>query len=124
MWLDIPDGALNSGIIFGNQQGGTAPGIQITMEDDGFGGPQMLVQAWDASSNPIVSASYSFTGWANWVNVLVSIDTANQKLQVFATTLTANLLVESNLTPSAITWSSSNPIGVLAATPWSLRVAQ
>lgn len=124
VWLYIPDGAANSGIIFGNQQGGTAPGIQITVQDDGFGGPQMLVQAWDASSTPIVSASYSFTGWANWVNVLVSIDTVNHKLQVWANTLTANVLVETNLTPTVITWSSSRPIAVLATTPWSLRVAQ
>src|SRR5579859_70102 len=124
VWVLLPDGALNSGIVFGNQQGGVKPGIQITIEDDGYGSPQMTVQAWDASSNPIVVATYAFTAWTNWVNVLVSINTATQQLQVWANTLTANQLVESNLTPASITWSSSNPVGAPGNTPWSLRVAQ
>jgi hypothetical protein len=124
VWVLLPDGSLNSGIVFGNQQGGVEPGIQITVEDDGFGGPQLGVKAWDASSNPIVDASYAFTAWTNWVNVLVSIDTTTNTLQVWANTLTSNQLVESELTPSAITWSSTNPIGAPAGIPWSLRVAQ
>lgn len=124
VWLLLPDGADNSGIVFGNQQGGVEPGLQITIEDDGFGGPQVTIKAWDASSNPIVVATYDFVAWTDWVNVLVSIDTANQKLQVWANTLTANVLVEDHLTPVSIVWSSSNPIGALPATPWSLQVAQ
>lgn len=124
VWVALPDGATNSGIVFGNQQGGTKPGIQFTVQDDGFSGPQIEVQAWDAAGNPIVVAQYSFTAWANWVNVLISIDTVNQKLQVWANTITANVLIEDELTADSIVWSSSNPIGVLPATPWSLRVAQ
>lgn len=123
VWLSLPDGGDNSGIIFGNQQGGTEPGLQITIQNDGFGAPQISVEAWDASSAPIVAATYSFTAWTDWVNVLISIDTANQKLQVWANTITSEALVEEQLTASSITWSSSNPIGALGATPWQLSVA-
>ena len=122
VWLDIPDSGGNTGIIFSNQQGGTEPGIQVKIQNDSTGSPQLTVEAWDAASNPIVLATYDFTGWTNWVNILASIDTATQQLQVWANTLTSNQLVERHLTPLSITWSSSNPSGALGVTPWSLEV--
>ena len=123
-WVDIPDTGGNTGIIFGNQQGGTEPGIQVSVQNDASSGsnPQIQVHAWDADSNPIVAATYDFTGWANWVNILVTINTASQQLQVWANTVTAGGLVETELTPVSLTWSSSNPIGAQSVTPWSLEV--
>jgi hypothetical protein len=56
------------------------------------------------------------------VNILATINTASQQLQVWANTVTAGGLVETELTPVAITWSSSNPIGAQSVTPWSLEV--
>jgi hypothetical protein len=44
------------------------------------------------------------------VNVLISIGCTSQQLQVFANTLVAGALVESELTPVSLTWSSANPI--------------
>lgn len=108
-------------MVFGNQQGGTEPGIQITIQNDAAGSPQITFSAWDASSNPIVVATYDFSSWTNWVNLLVSINTATQQLQVWANSLISEHLVESELTPTAINWNSSNPIGALG-TPWALSV--
>jgi hypothetical protein len=122
VWLQIADGGGNTGITFGNQQGGTKPGFQVNIQNDSVGAPEIVVKAWDANSNPIVVANYNFATWSNWVNVLVSLDTATQQIEVWANTLTGNLLVETNLTPSSVTWSSTNPIGALAATPWSLAI--
>lgn len=121
VWLDIPDGGGNTGIIFGNQQGGTEPGIQIAIQNDSVGAPELTIEAWDAGSNPIVAATYNFAVWSNWVNVLISIDTATNQLQVWANTLTSNKLVESELSPASIVWSSTNPIAALT-TPWSLEI--
>lgn len=122
VWLDIPDGGGNTGIIFGDQQGGTQPGLQITIQNDATGAPEITIEAWDASSNPIVVATYNFATWADWVNILVSIDTANQLLQVWANTLISDVLVENHLTAASLVWSSTNPIGALTTTPWSLEV--
>ena len=121
VWLDIPDSGGGAGMVFGNQQGGTEPGIQITIQNDAAGSPQIIFSAWDASSNPIVVATYDFSSWTNWVNLLVSINTATQQLQVWANSLISEHLVESELTPTAINWNSSNPIGALG-TPWALSV--
>lgn len=122
VWLFIPDGGGDTGIVFGNQQSGVAPGLQISAQNDATGAPEISVQAWDAGSSPIVSATYTFTGWAGWVNLLVSIDTLHNKLQVWANRLSSNVLVESDLTPTSITWSSTNPIAANAGTRWSLKV--
>lgn len=115
-WVFIPDVAGSTGIIFGSN-----PGILITIQNDSTGSPQITVQAWDINSNPIVFATYDFIGWATWVNILMSINTATQQLQVWVNTLTVDQLVENQLTPVSITWSSSNPIGG-GATPWQLGV--
>jgi hypothetical protein len=120
VWLFIPDGP-GSGIIFGNQGASATPGLQITIENDATGTPQITVEAWDAAASPIVVATYGFANWADWVNVLISIDTATQQLQVFANTVASSALVESELTPASITWSSSNPIAPAAIQPWLLE---
>jgi hypothetical protein len=122
VWLYIADGGGDTGIIFGNQQGGTEPGLQITIQNDAVGAPEISLEAWDASGNPIVTATYDFAAWSNWVNVLISIDTATQQLQVWANTVTSNELVEDQLTAASLTWHSTNPIAALSTTPWSLEI--
>lgn len=119
VWLELPEDT-DTGIIFGNQGVGATPGLQITIQNDATGSPQMTIEAWDASSAPIVVATYDFTVWAAWVNVLMSIDTSTQRLQVFANTLVSDSLVESQLTAASITWSSTNPIAPSASQAWKL----
>jgi hypothetical protein len=119
-WLFLPDTTTPAGIVFGNQGSGATPGLQITIMNDGTGSPEITIEAWDASANPIVLATYDFTTWAAWVNIIVSIDTATQQLQVYANTLVSAQLVETLLTAASITWTSSNPIAPSAAQPWSL----
>lgn len=120
VWVDIPD-SVGTGIIFGNQGAAATPGLQVTIQNDSTGTPQIIVEAWDASANPIVLATYDFTTWATWVNILISIDTATQQLQVYANTVVSSALVENELTPVAITWSSSNQIAPGATQPWTLE---
>lgn len=120
VWVEIPDG-VGTGIIFGNQGAAATPGLQVTIQNDATGTPQITVEAWDASANPIVLATYDFTTWATWTNILISIDTATQQLQVYANTVVGSALVENELTPVAITWSSSNQIAPGATQPWTLE---
>lgn len=120
VWMDIPDGAASTGIVFSNQGGTANPGLSITIQNDQTGTPQIAVEVWDSASTPIVSASYDFTSWAAWTNVLISIDTATQALQAWANTITADAVVESELTATSITWASSNPIAASATAPFAL----
>ena len=120
VWLDIADGGSATGIVFSNQGSSAAPGVSITIQNDATGSPQIAVKAWDASAAPIVAAAYAFTGWSAWVNILISIDTATQVLQVYANTMAANLLVETLLTTTSIAWTSANPIAPSASQPWHL----
>lgn len=125
VWLNIPDGS-RSGVIFSNQTdvtlGSTNPGLFISIQNDARGSPQITLKAWDADNAAIVTATYAFANWADWVNVLVSIDTATQVLQVYANTVVNNSLVETALTPASITWTSSNAIAAGADQPWHVTV--
>jgi hypothetical protein len=96
------------------------PGLSIAIQNDTAGSPQITIKAWDASATPIVVATYDFTTWAAWVNILVSIDTATQQLQVYANTLVASVLIESLLSPVAITWTSTNPMAPSVSQPFSV----
>lgn len=120
VWLDIPDGGGNTGITFGPVVSGN-PGFKVTILNDATGTPQIVVRAFDSGGFSIVNGHYNFANWSNWVNVLISIDTQNQLLQVWANTITANVLVETQLTPTSLTWASSNAIGGGAAN-WELIV--
>lgn len=120
VWLDIPDG-VSTGIIFGNQGSGATPGLQITVQNDLTGTPQITIEAWDASANPIVLATYNFTVWANWMNLLISLDTSANKIQVWANAIVSGALVESELTAASLTWSSTNPIAPAATQSWMLE---
>jgi hypothetical protein len=121
IWVDLPD-ADGSGIYFSNQTddtlGSTNPGLLIKIENDTLGTPQLSIAAFDMSNAPIVGAGYAFTNWAAWVNLLISIDTTTQQLQVYANTIVAGSLVETLLTPTAISWSSTNPIAPSFTQPW------
>jgi hypothetical protein len=118
VWLDIPDGTTNTGIVFGNGDPGT---ISIAIQNDQSGTPQIAVVLKDSTNTDIVSAAYGFTNWAAWVNVLISIDTATESLQVWANTIVGETLVETELTGS-ITWSSSNLVAASQSAPLSLNV--
>lgn len=120
VWLDLPDTTGVTGMNFGDQSGGVTPGLQIQVQNDQTGSPQITISAWDASSNPIVVATYDFSTWAAWVNLLISIDTATNQLQVYANTITAGVFAETLLSPASITWSSTNPIAPAADQPWHL----
>jgi len=122
VWLDVPDSGGGVGVTFSNQAGGTAGGLSIAIQNDANGTPQITVKAWDASAAAIVVATYDFTGWTVWVNVLVSIDTATQQLQVYANTVVSGVLVETALTAVSAVWSSSNAIAPAATRAWSLSV--
>lgn len=115
MWIDIPDGGTATGIVFSN--GG---GVSITIQNDQTGTPQIAVRVEDSANTTIVLASYAFTDWAAWTNILISIDTATQQLQVWANTITSDAVVESELTATSITWTSSNPIAASATAPFRL----
>lgn len=121
IWLDIPDSGL-SGIFFSNQSDDTLattnPGLQVEIQNDGKGTPQLTIKAWDAGNAIIVSATYGFAVWTNWVNVLISISTATNQIQVYANTLVGGALVEQHLTAASLTWSSTNPIAPSATQPW------
>jgi hypothetical protein len=121
VWLNIPD-TTGAGLIFSNQGNAANPGISITMQNDVKGSPQITVECWDASSNPIVTATYDFTTWAAWVNILISVDTVTQKIQVWANTLVSSALKETELSDVSLTWASSNPIGAPATQPWKIGV--
>lgn len=121
LWLKIPSGS-TTGVVFGNQGGSAVPGLQISIQNDGVGDPQITIEARDVAGDPIVDATYEFSTWAAWVNLLISIDTTNNVLQVYANTLVSNALVETLLTETAITWSSTNPIAADPDAPWLLTV--
>ena len=119
LWLDIPNTSADR-VVFSNQSSSANPGISITIQNSTFGSPQITVECWDASSNPIVTATYDFTTWTAWVNILVSVDTVAQKIQVWANTLVSNVLEETELSDVSLTWASSNPI--VASTTQNWRV--
>ena len=122
VWLSLPESEA-TGLVFSNQGSGATPGLAITIQNDSTATPQIAVEAWDATATPIVAASYDFTTWGAWVNILISIDTATQTLQVYANTVVANVLVETLLSPVSVTWTSSNPIAPAMTQPWWLQAA-
>lgn len=125
VWALIPDGSA-TGFVFSNQaddtHGTTNPGLFVMIQNDATGTPQITVEAWDASNASIVTATYDFSTWTTWVNILISIDTATQVLQVYANTIVSNLLVETHLSPASIAWHSTNAIAQSATRPWHLAV--
>jgi hypothetical protein len=103
VWLNLA-GVDATGLILTNA------GFSLTVQNNGTGTPQFTITAKDAAAATIVSATYDYTSWSDWVNVLISIGCTSQQLQVFANTLVAGALVESELAPVSLTWSSANPI--------------
>lgn len=126
VWLSIPDVGTATGLILSNQTDDTHvspnPGLFVQVQNDFTGTPQITIKAWDTAGAIIVTATYAYATWGAWVNLLASINTATQTLQVYVSTLTAGILVESHLTPSAITWSSSHPIAASGTQPWHVAV--
>ena len=124
-WVLIPDGSQPSGLIFANQgalpPGSPNGGLLIQIANDSSETPQIEVSAWDASNDVIVSATYDFATWATWVNVAVSIDTATQQLQVYATTQIGGSKTIAALTPVSLTWSSTNAVANPAGQGWYVQ---
>ncbi len=98
----------------------TNSGLTLEIQNNTSGTPQLTVTAKDNASATIVAGTYDFTTWADWVNVQISLGTATQDLQVWCNTLVASVLVESELTPVSLTWSSSNPVAAGGA--WVISV--
>lgn len=125
LWVNIPDSAYDS-LYFSNQtddtHGTTNPGLFINIQNDVTGTPQITIQLWDGSNGTILSATYNFTTWATWTNILISVNTTTQKIQVWASTLVSQVLVETQLTAASLTWSSNNAIGASATQPWHLAL--
>jgi hypothetical protein len=113
VWLNLSD-ADAGGITFGNA------GLAVTINTDALQSPQVVVNGWDADGAFVVTAAYSFSGWSDWVNVMVSVDTTTQQLQVWCNTLVASVLVETELTADALTWSSREPLNNAAGGSWTL----
>lgn len=120
VWLDLSDPDA-SGIIFSNQDVTPVGGMEITIQNDTIGSPEITIKAWDSADAAIVVATYDFATWDTWVNLLISIDTVSHDLQVYANTQVSGALVEDLLTATAITWFSSNPIGAAADKTWHLE---
>lgn len=117
----LPDIGSPQGQWFGNQPNDASPGsggLQIGIFNDtsSSANHQIVVRAWDASNNPIVSANYAFTTWSNWVWIGISCNTATHVLQVWIN----DQVTEVALTPAAITWTSTNSIPNTGGAPWHL----
>lgn len=118
VWLYLPDTETDAGFFFGNQasditdSGTPNPGLQIIIENDASqqSGYEIAVSAYDALGNPIVQAQYQFTSWSAWANLMISIDSVGQRLQV-----AANRVL---LTPLSVSWFSRTPIQNPAGYGW------
>ncbi len=104
VWLDIPDGANNTGLVF------SSSGLSLTAVNDATLAPEIQLSLTDTLGNTIVTATYDYATWTAWVNLLISFDVAAQLLEVWASTLVAGVLVESPLAPVAISWGSTLPM--------------
>ena len=113
VWLNVAD-ADATGMLL------TSGGLSLAVQNRAVGSPQITLGAVDANGATIVSATYDFLAWTGWVNLLISIDTAAQKLQIWANTLNGALLVETELTPISLIWSSANAISGAGA--WQISV--
>lgn len=113
VWLNLSD-ADAGGISFGNA------GLAIAIGTDAFQTPQITINGKDATNTNVVEATYDFTVWDTWVNVMVSMDTITQQLQVWCNTLVAGVLVETELTAATLTWSSTNPLSNAPGGSWTL----
>ncbi len=124
VWLEMPDDAGAHGIIFSNQAdnslGTTNGGVFIQIANDETLTPQITVKAWSALNVALVSATYPFAYWDTWVNVLISLDTSTQELQVYANTLIGADLVETPLIATTLTWGVAGLLSNLAGYPWRL----
>jgi hypothetical protein len=127
MWVYLPDVDI-AGFWFSNQDDDTLvttnPGLQIGIQNDSAGTPQITVKAWDVSTAIIVSAAYSFTTWEQWVNLMISIGTAGNQLQVYANANLSGTFTEEHLTADTITWSSTNAIGNPSGKTWHVKIME
>jgi hypothetical protein len=113
VWLDIPDGGDLTGLVI------SSGGFSLTAVNDATRIPEIAITMTDALGDQIVTATFDYATWGSWVNLLVSFDIALRLLQVWASTLVDDLLVESLLTPVAITWGSALPFVNIAA--WTIE---
>ena len=65
-----------------------------------------------SAKNPIVSATYGWTTWSDWVWIGISGDVAARALQVF--------VGDAELSPASISWNSSSPIANNDGQSWHL----
>lgn len=121
----LPDDVNERGMWFSNQTSDTAPGtggfqVGIFNDNNSPAGQQIIVRAYDASNVQIVEAHYAWTTWTAYANMLLSIDTSTQTLQVWVNDGTG----DQQLTPDLITWTSTNPIANTVGQAWHLLPAE
>lgn len=104
---DTGDGTVR-GLNFGNNN------LWITIQNDETGDPQISVGLWDSDGYTILDAEYEWSDWSHWTWVGISVDTATNQISCWINTTT----VETALTPSSLTWYSTNPIPNDLGDPW------
>lgn len=114
-WIDLA-GATDTGMTFVNT------GLSLKVQNNTTGTPQLALTLKDSGGGTIVAATYDFTVWSTWVNVLISVDTSSQQLQVWANTQVAGALVEDELTAVSLVWSSSLPVANPGGSSWQMAV--
>lgn len=115
LWAYLPDDGTPQGFVFGNALSASeGPGLWIAVANDQTApNDEISLALWDANGNPIVAARWTPTSWSSWVNLIFSIDTATQQLQLYANGVP--------LTASSLAWSSRAALPNPAGQPWILR---
>lgn len=119
-WFYIPNKINPGGLWFGNQTDDTAPGtggVQIGIFNDTSSpaGQQIVVRFFDASGNPIVAATYAWTGWMGWIWIGISVS-VDPRLQLYISD-GGDAVPQ---TPTSIIWTSTKPIANTAGQHWHL----
>ena len=117
VWVYMPDdGTALHGMWFSNvgDHSHGNPGISIGIFNDQTHTPQIIVRAADASNALILDASFTYSAWSAWANVMVSVSTSAQVVQVY--------IGDTPATVSSVTWYSTNPVAEASGT-WTLTPA-
>ena len=106
-WVYLPDDGTDRGLLFGNSS------LQIRI------GPTFGIQvdASDSGGSPIVSATYPWDAWTNWVWVGVTAQMSTHQIQCWVRTVGYG---DTQLTATSLTWSSTNPVANAPGDDWQL----
>lgn len=124
-WVFLPEPTDETpnpeGLWFGDQTDDSSPGtggvqIGIFNDQNSGAGKQIVVNLYDSTNAPILSATYPYTSWTDWIWVGISVDTESQTIQAF--------VGNNELSPSAIAWHSTNAIANTPGQAWRLAPAE